>query len=74
MGLIGLGRLELFALELEKLLHLTLPIASTIINQWAPNLVKLYMTIRSHLSLIMAVIGFERLQSFALELEKNCYI
>ena len=64
MGLTGLERLELFALELE----------STIINQWAPNLVKLYMTIRSGLSSIMAVIGLERLQLFALALEKLLYL
>ena len=49
-------------------------LASTIINQWAPNVVKLYMTIRSCLSLIMAVIGLERLQLFALELEKLLYL
>ena len=68
MGLTRLERLDLFALELEKLLHLTLfTLASTLINQWAPNLVKLYMTIKSHLSLIMAVIGLECLQLFPLE-------
>ena len=49
-------------------------LASIFINQWAPNLVKLYMTIRSHLSSIMAVIRLERLQLFALELEKLLYL
>ena len=59
----------------EKLLHLTVYTpASTIINQWAPNLVKLYMTIRSQLSSIMAVIELEWLQLFALELEKLLYL
>ena len=58
MGLIGLEQLELFVLELEKLLHLSVyTLASKIINQWIPILVKLYMTIRSRLSWIMAVIG-----------------
>ena len=58
-GLIGLERLELFALELEKLQHLTLVYTreSTIINQWALTLAKLYMTVRSRSSSIMAVIG-----------------
>ena len=60
MGLIESERLESFALELEKLLHLTVYTrASTIIKQCAPNLVKLYKTIRSCLSSIMAVIGSE---------------
>ena len=61
MGLIGLERLALFALELEKIATFdsVYTLASTIINQWAPNLVKLYMTIKSHLSSIMAVIELE---------------
>ena len=70
MGVNGLEQLEFFALELEKLLYLTL---FTLINQWAPNLVKLYMTIRSRLSSIMAVIGLEQLGLFALEFEKMLY-
>ena len=75
IGLIGLKRLELFTLELQKLLHLTVyTLASTVIYRWAPNLVKLYMTIRSRLSSIMAVIGLERLHLFALELEKLLYL
>ena len=59
MSLIGLERLELFALELEKIATFdsVYTLASTIINQWAPNLVKLYMTINSCLSSIMAVVG-----------------
>ena len=76
MGLNGSEHLELFALELEKnaTLDSFYTLASTIIDQWAPNLVKLYLTIRSRLRLIMAVIGSERLQLFALELEKLLYL
>ena len=74
MGLIGSGRLELFALELERLLYLTLfTLASTIINQSAPNLVKIYMTIRSRMGTIMGAIGPEQLELFALEFEKLQY-
>ena len=55
MDLIGLERLELFTLELEKnaTFDFVYTQASTIINQSAPNLVKIYMTIRSLMSLIM---------------------
>ena len=69
MGLIGSERLELFALELEKIATFdsVYNLASTSIKQWATNLVKLYMTIKSHLSSIMGVIGLERLQLFALD-------
>ena len=74
MGLIGSERLELFALELERLLYLTLfTLASTIINQSAPNLVKIYMTIRSRMGTIMGAIGPEQLELFALEFEKLQY-
>ena len=48
-------------------------LASTSINQLVPNLVKMYMTIRSWMSLIMGLIGPEHLELFALEL-KNCCI
>ena len=119
MGLMGLKRLELFTLELEKLLHLTLftlastighqtwsrfllefdysydqirmiaviypwsitiplfdfvySLASTIINQSEPNLVKRYRDIRSCVSSIIGVIGPEQLELFALEFEKLLY-
>ena len=44
-------------------------LASTNINQSAPNLVKMYMTIRSWMSTIMDLIGPELLELPALELE-----
>ena len=59
MGLIGLEQLELLALGFEKLLHLTLftlALASTIINQLEPNLIKIYMIIRYLKSSIIGLI------------------
>ena len=55
MGPIGPEQLELFALELGKIAALDFvnPLASTNINQSAPNLVTMYMSIRSQMSLIM---------------------
>ena len=51
-----MGQIELEhpELNLEKLLNLTLftLLSSTNINQSAPNLVKMYVTIRSQMSLI----------------------
>ena len=44
-------------------------LASTNINQSAPNLVRMYMTIRSRMSLIMELIGPEPSELSALELE-----
>ena len=71
IGQIKSEHMELFALELGKLLKLTLfTLASTNINQLAPNLVKMYVTIRSQLSLIMNVIGPELSDLFALEFAK----
>ena len=71
MGQIEPDHLELFALEFEKLLKLTLfTLASTNINQSAPNLVKRYVTVRSHISLIMDIIGPELSELFALEFAK----
>ena len=50
-GVIGPEQLELFALELKKILYFTLfTLASTNINQFVPNLVKIYMTLRSRIS------------------------
>ena len=49
--------MKLFALELEKNAELTVYTpTSTNINQSAPNLVKMYVTIRSRISLIMDLI------------------
>ena len=42
-------------------------------NQSAPNLVKIYMTIRSLMSLIMGVILQEQLELFAFAFEKLQY-
>ena len=45
-------------------------LASTNINQSAPNLVKMYVTIRYQISLIMDLIGPELSELFALEFAK----
>ena len=45
-------------------------LASTNINQSAPNWVKMYVTIRSQISSNMAVIGPELSELFALEIAK----
>ena len=49
-------------------------LASTIFNQSALNLAKIYVTIRSLMSLIMGLIGLEQMESFALESEKLLYL
>ena len=49
-------------------------LASTNINQSAPNLVKMYMTIRSRTSSIMEVIGSQLSELSALELENLPYL
>ena len=58
MGQIEPEHLELFALEFGKIAEsdFVYTLASTNINQWAPNLVKMYVTIRSWMSLIMDLI------------------
>ena len=55
MGPIGPEQLELFALELGKVaaLDFVYSLASTNINQSLQNLVTMYMSIRSQMSLIM---------------------
>ena len=54
MGQIESGRPELFALEFDKIAEsdFVYTLASTNINQSAPNLVNLYVTIRSRMSSI----------------------
>ena len=54
-GKIGRDRSKLSALELEKnaIFDNVYTLASTNINQLAPHLVKIYMTIRSWMSSIM---------------------
>ena len=63
---------ELFALEFVKIAEtdFVYTLASTNINQSAPNLVKMYVTISSKMSLIMNVIGPELSELFALEFTK----
>ena len=73
--LIGLERLQLFPLELEKIaiFDFVYTLASTIINQSAPNLIKRYRAIRSRASSIMGVNGPQQLELFALGFEKLLY-
>ena len=63
---------ELFALEFGKIAETDFiyTLASPNINQSAPNLVKMYVAIRSRMSLIMDLIGAELSESFALEFAK----
>ena len=58
MGQIEREHSELFALEFGKIVEsdFVYTLASTNINQWAPNLVKMYVTIRSWMSSIMDLI------------------
>ena len=55
MGQIEPEHRELFALEFRKIVESSFvyTLSSTNINQSAPNLVKLYVTIRSRMNLIM---------------------
>ena len=72
MGQIKSEHLELFALEFGKIAEtdFVYTLASTNINQSAPNLVKMYVTTSSRMSLIMNVIGPELSGLFALEFAK----
>ena len=60
---------ELFAFEFGKFAEtdFVYTLASPNINQLAPNLVKMYVTIRSWMSSIMDLIGAELSELFALE-------
>ena len=71
-GLIEPEHPELFALEFGKIAETDFVYtpASTNINQSAPNLVKMYVTIRSRMSLIMDLIGAELSELFTLEFAK----
>ena len=71
MGQIEPEHTELFALEFEKIAEYDLvdTLSSTNIDQSAPNLVKMYVIIRSWMSLIMDLIRLELLKLSALELE-----
>ena len=69
MGQIEAEHPELFALQFGKIVEsdFVYILASTNIDQSAPNLVKMYMTIRSWMSLIMDLIGPELSELSALE-------
>ena len=76
MGQIEAEHPELFALEFGKIAEsdFVYTLASTIFDQSAPNLVKMYMTIRSQMILIMDVIRPELFELSALELKKLPYL
>ena len=69
MGQIESEHPELFALEFEKNAEydFVYTLSSTNIDQSAPNLVKMYVTVRSWMSSIMDLIGAELSELFALE-------
>ena len=63
---------ELFSLEFGKIAEtdFVYTLASPNINQSAPDLVKMYVTIRSRMSLILDLIGAELSELFGLEFVK----
>ena len=65
--------LELFALKFGKIAEtdFVYTLSSTNIDQSAPNLVKMYVIIRSRMSLIMELIRADLAELFALEFAKN---
>ena len=71
MGEIEAEHPELFALEFGKIAEsdFVYTLACTNIDQSAPNLVKMYMNIRSRMSSIMDLIGPELSELSALEFE-----
>ena len=72
MGPIGPEQLELFALELGKIVSFDFvySLASTNINQSTINLVTVNMSIRSQMSLIMGQVTPDQSVLSALEMEK----
>ena len=76
MGQIESEHPELFALEFGKIAEsdIVYTLASTNIDQSAPNLVKMYMIIRSRVNSIMDLIGPELFELSALEFEKLPYL
>ena len=76
MGQIELEHRELFALEFGKIVEsdFLYSLASTNIDQSTPNLVKMYVTIRSWMSSIMDIIGPELSELSGLELENLPYL
>ena len=73
---IDVEHLELFALEFGKIAEsdFVYTLASTNIDQSMPDLLKMYVTIRSQMSLIMDLIGPELFELSALELENLPYL
>ena len=67
---------ELFTLEFGKIAEsdFVYTLTSTNIDQSTPNLVKMYMTIRSRMSSIMDLIGQELFELIALELKNLPYL
>ena len=65
---------ELFALEFGKIAEtdFVYTLASPNINQSAPDLVKMYVAIRSRTSSIMNLIRAELFELFALKIFENC--
>ena len=76
MGQIESKHPELFALEFGKIAEsdFVYTLESTNIDQSAPNLVKMYMTLRSQISLIMDLIRPELSELSALEFENLPYL
>ena len=76
MGQIESENWQLFALEFGKIAEsdFVYTLASTNIDQSAPNLVKMYMTKRSRMSSIMDVIRPDRSELSNLELENFPYL
>ena len=76
MGKTEPEHLELFALEFGKIAEFDFDytLTSTNINQSTPNLVKMYVTIRSQMGSIMDLIGSELPELSALELENLPYL
>ena len=76
MGQIEAEHPELFALEFGKIAEsdFVYTLASTDIDRSSPNWVKMYMTIRSQMSLIMDLIRPELSELSALEFENLPYL
>ena len=76
MGQIEPEHTELFALEFGKFAEsdCVYTLASININQSTVNLVKMYVIIRSQMTLIMDLIGFDLYELSALELENLPYL
>ena len=76
MGQIEAEHPELFALEFGKIAEydFVYSLSSTNIDQSAPNMVKLFVIIRSQMRSIMDLIGPELSELSALELENLPYL